>query len=51
MGGSQAGNPSFSNVIQVTVDGRQLPTDYADLLVGGWVDLGAGVPGAFQRLL
>ncbi|MBE4735511.1 MULTISPECIES: VgrG-related protein [Streptomyces] len=48
MGGSQAGNPSFSNVIQVTVDGRQLPTDYADLLVGGWVDLGAGVPGAFR---
>ncbi|QFR00425.1 VgrG-related protein [Streptomyces phaeolivaceus] len=48
MGGGQAGDPSFSNIIEVTVDGRKLPTDYADLLVGGWVDLGAGVPGAFR---
>lgn len=40
--------PSFSNVIRVTVDGKELPTDCADLLVGGWVDLGAGVPGAFR---
>ena len=48
MGASQAGNPSFSNIINVTVDGKKLPTDCADLLVGGWVDLGAGVPGAFR---
>ena len=40
--------PSFSNIIRVTIDSKELPTDYADLLVGGWVDLGAGVPGAFR---
>ena len=40
--------PSYSNVIHVTLDGAKLPTEYADLLVGGWVDLGAGVPGAFR---
>ncbi|MFE7838297.1 VgrG-related protein [Streptomyces sp. NPDC057474] len=48
MGASQAGNPSFSNIIKVTIDSKKLPTDCADLLVGGWVDLGAGVPGAFR---
>ncbi|MFF4230395.1 VgrG-related protein [Streptomyces sp. NPDC001820] len=40
--------PSFSNVIHVTIDSKKLPSEYADLLVGGWVDLGAGVPGAFR---
>ncbi|WP_055712737.1 VgrG-related protein [Streptomyces torulosus] len=40
--------PSHSNVVHVTIDGNKLPTEYADLLVGGWVDLGAGVPGAFR---
>ncbi|MET9667697.1 VgrG-related protein [Streptomyces sp. NPDC006475] len=40
--------PSFSNVIHVTIDSKKLPPEYADLLVGGWVDLGAGVPGAFR---
>jgi len=39
---------AFSNVIHVTLDSKKLPTEYADLLVGGWVDLGAGVPGAFR---
>ncbi|NEC91015.1 VgrG-related protein [Streptomyces sp. SID12501] len=40
--------PSFSNVIHVTIDSKKLPPDYASLLVGGWAELGAGVPGAFR---
>ncbi|MFE9768354.1 VgrG-related protein [Streptomyces sp. NPDC005808] len=40
--------PSFSNVIHVTIDSKKLPPEYASLLVGGWADLGAGVPGAFR---
>ncbi|MBV9026719.1 MAG: VgrG-related protein [Streptomycetaceae bacterium] len=39
---------AFSNVFHVTVGGRPLNTTLAKLLVEGWVDLGAGVPGAFQ---
>ncbi|EKX61335.1 phage late control D family protein [Streptomyces ipomoeae] len=40
--------PSYSNVVHVLIDGQKLPPYWADLLVGGWVDLGAGVPGAFR---
>lgn len=40
--------PAFSNVFQVTVGGAPLDPTLAKLLSSGWVDLGAGVPGAFQ---
>ncbi|MFI5567715.1 VgrG-related protein [Streptomyces sp. NPDC051740] len=40
--------PSFSNIVDVTFDGKPVPPYFAPLLVGGWVDLGAGVPGAFR---
>ncbi|MBT3152621.1 VgrG-related protein [Streptomyces sp. CHD11] len=40
--------PSFSNIVDVTFDGKPVPSYFAPLLVGGWVDLGAGVPGAFR---
>ncbi|MEV0225628.1 VgrG-related protein [Streptomyces sp. NPDC050704] len=40
--------PSFSNIIHVTLDSKKIPPDYINLLVGGWVDLGAGVPGEFR---
>ncbi|MFD9204644.1 type IV secretion protein Rhs, partial [Streptomyces anthocyanicus] len=39
---------SFSNIIHVTIDGRKIPPDYINLLVAGWADLGAGVPGEFR---
>ncbi|WP_143666575.1 VgrG-related protein, partial [Streptomyces reticuliscabiei] len=39
---------TFSSSISVKVGGAKLPDDIAPLLVGGWVDLGAGVPGAFR---
>ncbi|RSS62192.1 VgrG-related protein [Streptomyces sp. WAC06614] len=39
---------SFSNVVHVSVGGGKLPDHLADDLVGAWVDLGAGVPGAFR---
>ncbi|WP_055695268.1 VgrG-related protein [Streptomyces prasinopilosus] len=39
---------SFSNILHVTFDGKPVPPYYAQKLVGGWVDLGAGVPGAFR---
>ncbi|THC43419.1 VgrG-related protein [Streptomyces sp. A1499] len=39
---------AFSSVIDVRVGGKVLPASIAPLLVGGWVDLGAGVPGAFR---
>ncbi|MEF9905262.1 VgrG-related protein [Streptomyces sp. P9-A2] len=39
---------SFSNIIDVTFDGKPVPPYFTPLLVGGWVDLGAGVPGAFR---
>ncbi|WP_405604300.1 VgrG-related protein [Streptomyces sp. NBC_01410] len=39
---------SFSNVVHVTIGGGKLPDHVADDLVGAWVDLGAGVPGAFR---
>ncbi|NBM20153.1 VgrG-related protein [Streptomyces sp. GC420] len=39
---------AFSSVIHVTLGGAPLPAEIAPLLVGGWVDLGAGVPGAFR---
>ncbi|WP_413758030.1 VgrG-related protein [Streptomyces sp. MMBL 11-3] len=40
--------PSFSNIIDVTIDSKKIPVDYIHLLVAGWVDLGAGVPGEFR---
>jgi phage protein D len=39
---------AFSNVFRVSLGGRQLDPAVAKRLVEGWVDLGAGVPGAFQ---
>ncbi|WP_406185256.1 VgrG-related protein [Streptomyces sp. NBC_01006] len=39
---------SFSNVVHVSIGGAKLPDHVADDLVGAWVDLGAGVPGAFR---
>ncbi|KJY23968.1 type IV secretion protein Rhs, partial [Streptomyces sp. NRRL S-444] len=39
---------SFSNVVHVSIGGGKLPDRVADDLVGAWVDLGAGVPGAFR---
>jgi phage protein D len=39
---------AFSNVFHVTIGGSPLDTTVSRLLVAGWVDLGAGVPGAFQ---
>ncbi|MGW0464743.1 VgrG-related protein [Streptomyces sp. NPDC003027] len=39
---------SFSNVIHLTLDGARLPDEFANDLVGAWVDLGAGVPAAFR---
>jgi phage protein D len=39
---------TFSNLLHVTIDGAPLPSVLARLLVEGWVDVGAGVPGAFQ---
>ncbi|MER7396864.1 VgrG-related protein [Streptomyces sp. NPDC000151] len=38
----------YSNVFHVKVGGAPLRPELARLLVGGWVDFGAGVPGAFQ---
>ncbi|MEU5346313.1 MULTISPECIES: VgrG-related protein [unclassified Streptomyces] len=40
--------PAYSTLIQVTIDGKPLPDDYAPMLVDGWVDQGAGVPAAFR---
>ncbi|QES51461.1 type IV secretion protein Rhs [Streptomyces venezuelae] len=39
---------SFSNVVHVSIGGGKLPDHIADDLVDAWVDLGAGVPGAFR---
>ncbi|MDQ0776158.1 phage protein D [Streptomyces aurantiacus] len=39
---------SFSNIIHVTLDSAKIPEPYIKQLVGGWVDLGAGVPGEFR---
>ncbi|MFF3375457.1 VgrG-related protein [Streptomyces sp. NPDC002680] len=39
---------AFSSLMSVKIGGAKLPDDLASLLVGGWVDLGAGVPGAFR---
>ncbi|MET8450191.1 VgrG-related protein [Streptomyces sp. NPDC005209] len=39
---------AFSSVIEVTIGGRPLPSDFAPLLVEGWVDQGLGVPAAFR---
>ncbi|WP_329455859.1 VgrG-related protein [Streptomyces sp. NBC_01497] len=39
---------AFSSVIDVRVGGGKLPATVADKLVSAWVDLGAGVPGAFE---
>ncbi|SEG83686.1 Uncharacterized conserved protein, implicated in type VI secretion and phage assembly [Actinacidiphila yanglinensis] len=38
----------YSNVLHVTIAGRPLTPTLSTLLVGGWVDFGAAVPGAFQ---
>lgn len=38
----------YSNVFHVTIAGKPLTPGLAPLLVAGWVDFGAGVPGAFQ---
>ncbi|TRO61567.1 MULTISPECIES: VgrG-related protein [unclassified Streptomyces] len=40
--------PAYSTLIQVTIDGKPLPPDYAPRLIDGWVDQGAGVPAAFR---
>ncbi|MEV6394501.1 VgrG-related protein [Streptomyces sp. NPDC051907] len=39
---------SFSNVVHVTLGGAKIPDEYANALIGAWVDLGAGVPGEFR---
>ncbi|MGM0357351.1 VgrG-related protein [Streptomyces sp. ECR3] len=39
---------AFSSILGVTLDGRQLPSEYRPLLVEGWVDQGVGVPAAFR---
>ncbi|MBP0461871.1 VgrG-related protein [Streptomyces montanisoli] len=39
---------AFSSVIDVHIGGAKLPKKVAEQLVGAWVDLGAGVPGAFE---
>ncbi|MER5460474.1 VgrG-related protein [Streptomyces sp. NPDC002668] len=38
----------YSNVFDVKIRGKNLTPTVAKLLVAGWVDLGAGVPGAFE---
>lgn len=38
----------YSNVLHVTIGGAPLTKELASLLVAGWVDFGAGVPGSFQ---
>ncbi|MEZ0094238.1 VgrG-related protein [Streptacidiphilus sp. EB129] len=38
----------YSNVLHVTIGGVVLKEPLSTLLVAGWVDFGAGVPGAFQ---
>lgn len=38
----------YSNVLHVTIGGAPLNKELSSLLVAGWVDFGAGVPGAFQ---
>ncbi|MCX5605527.1 VgrG-related protein [Streptomyces phaeochromogenes] len=40
--------PAYSTLIQVTIDGKPLPPDYAPRLIDGWVDQGAGVPASFR---
>ena len=39
---------SFSNIFHVTLDSKVIPPAYIKQLVGGWVDLGAGVPAEFR---
>lgn len=39
---------AFSSIIKVTFDGTAPPSDFAQLLVDGWVDQGVGVPAAFR---
>ncbi|MFJ5102307.1 VgrG-related protein [Streptomyces sp. NPDC088554] len=39
---------SYSNVLDVTAEGKNLSPDHEVLLVGGWADFGVGVPAAFQ---
>ncbi|TKA11600.1 VgrG-related protein [Actinacidiphila oryziradicis] len=38
----------YSNVFSVKIAGKTLDKNVAPLLVAGWVDFGAGVPGSFQ---
>ncbi|MFE3829653.1 VgrG-related protein [Streptomyces sp. NPDC059092] len=38
----------FSSILYVKVAGKKLKSPEDKQLVGGWVDFGAGVPGAFQ---
>jgi phage protein D len=40
--------PSFSNVVQISIGGKVLTRDHAMLLSECWVDQGVGVPAAFQ---
>ncbi|MPY52236.1 VgrG-related protein [Streptomyces acidicola] len=40
--------PSYSSILRVTLDSQEIPDTYINRLVGGWVDLGAGVPGEFR---
>ena len=39
---------AYSSIIKVTLGGAPLPTDFAPLLVEGWVDQGLGVPASFR---
>ncbi|MDP9682613.1 VgrG-related protein [Streptomyces griseoviridis] len=39
---------SYSNIIQVKINGMELRKTIAPLLVEGWVDQGVGVPAAFR---
>jgi phage protein D len=43
--------PGFSNVIDVKVNGAPLPKDVLPDVAGARIDLGAGVPGAFEITL
>ncbi|MFS8200420.1 VgrG-related protein [Streptomyces sp. CWNU-52B] len=40
--------PSFSSIFDVRLDSKEIPSKYINRLVGGWVDLGAGVPAEFR---
>ncbi|MBL1068015.1 VgrG-related protein [Streptomyces sp. 7-21] len=39
---------TYSSVLQITINGDDLPPDCVPLLTDGWVDQGVGVPAAFR---